>query len=88
MFRWRLAFIVPLAAMALVTGSAALPAKENALRPYRVPALKDRHAGCPCCLFGSLMGAGFASGQSLSPGDGGVSGPEVRDVSVNSACVG
>lgn len=88
MFRWRLAFIVPLAAMALATGSAALPAKENALRPYRAPALKDRHAGCPCCLFGSLMGAGFASGQSLSPGDGGVSGPEVRDVSVNPASVG
>jgi hypothetical protein len=39
-------------------------------------------------FFGSLMGAGFASGQSLLPGDGGVSGPEVRDVSVNSACVG
>src|SRR5215468_63099 len=37
------------------------------------------------CLFGSLMGAGFASGQSLLPGDGGVSGPEVRDVSASSA---
>jgi len=37
-------------------------------------------------LFGSLMG-GFASGQSLLPGDGSISGPQVRDVSVNSACV-
>jgi hypothetical protein len=39
-------------------------------------------------FFGSLMGAGFASGQSLLPGDGSVSGLEARDVSVNSACVG
>ena len=38
-------------------------------------------------FFGSLMGAGFASGQSLLPRDGGASGPQVRDVSVNSACV-
>jgi hypothetical protein len=30
-------------------------------------------------FFGPLMGAGFASGQSLLPGDGGVSGPEARD---------
>ena len=37
---------------------------------------------------GSLMGAGSASGQSLLSGDGGVSGPAVREVSVNSACVG
>ncbi len=39
-------------------------------------------------FFGSLMGAGFASGQSLFSGHGGVSGPQVRDVPVNSACVG
>jgi hypothetical protein len=38
-------------------------------------------------FFGSLMGAGFASGQSLLPGHGGVSGPQVHDVSVNSADV-
>lgn len=39
-------------------------------------------------FLGSLMGAGFASGQSLLPGHSGVSGAQVRDVSVNSACVG
>jgi hypothetical protein len=31
---------------------------------------------------GSLTGAGFASAQSLLPGDGGASGPKLRDVSV------
>jgi hypothetical protein len=36
-------------------------------------------------FFGSLVDARFASGQSLLPGDGSVSGPEARDVSVNSA---
>ena len=31
-------------------------------------------------FFGSLMGAGFAAGRSLLPGDGGASGPQVHGV--------
>ena len=78
--------------------------KENALRPYRarleegvsvnrLGQLSARGLGVAILVvvvafFGSLMGAGFASGQSLLPGDGSVSGLEARDVSVNSACVG
>ena len=68
------------------------PEFERGVSANRLRELSARGLGIAMLVvvvafFGSLMGAGFASGQSLLPGDGSVGGLEARDVSVNSACV-
>jgi galactose oxidase-like protein len=71
MSRWRLAYIVPLAALALAAGSAALPASAAASGTFTMTG--SMHAA-RICQSATLL----PNGQVLAAGVGGASGPSAE----------